>query len=267
MAKELFNNGKHRCIVFDDIMRRAGSAGEDVQTNQFLITHANAEGDEEGLIFDPGGSKLITHLHKEVTRFISTNRIKKLVLSHQDPDCSAGASTWLMLSGVNAKIYISDLWVRFVPHFSRNDLKNEVYVAIPDEGMRIDLNGADLFIIPAHFLHSPGNFQIFDPVARILFSGDLGTSVAQTGAPFSAVTDFENHVPTMEGFHRRYLASSKACTMWASLARGLDINTIVPQHGPKYFTGKAMVSKFIDWVESIECGADALPHTCYSVPK
>jgi hypothetical protein len=64
MAKELFNNGKHRCVVFNEIMKDPGIAGSDVQSNQFLITHTGADAIEEGLIFDPGGSKLVTQLHQ-----------------------------------------------------------------------------------------------------------------------------------------------------------------------------------------------------------
>ena len=266
MAKELFNNGKHRCIVFDDIMKDAGITGGDVQSNQFLITHTGPDNYEEGLLFDPGGSKLVSHLHQELTKYISTNRIRKLVLSHQDPDTGAGATAWLMMAGTNTKIYVSSLWVRFVPHFSRSDVKDDVFVPIPDNGMKIDLNGCSLFMIPAHFLHSPGNFQLYDPASRILFSGDLGTSLLPKEA-FSEVTDFDGHVKNMEGFHKRYLSSNRVCRLWANMVRKLDIEMIVPQHGTKYFKGKAMVNRFIDWVDNLACGADVIPAEVYAVPR
>jgi len=266
MAKELFNNGKHRCIVFDDIMKDMNITGGDVQANQFLITHTGADGYEEGLLFDPGGSKLVTHLHQELTKFISTNRIRKLVLSHQDPDTGAGATAWLMMAGTNTKIYVSSLWVRFVPHFSRSDVKNDVFAAIPDEGMKIDLNGCSLYMLPAHFLHSPGNFHLYDPLSRILFSGDLGTSFLPL-EDFSPVADFEAHVKNMAGFHKRYMSSNRVCKLWASMVRKLDIDMIVPQHGTKYFKGKMFVNKFIDWVEQLSCGADVIPAELFAGPK
>lgn len=257
MAVELFNNGKHRCIVFDDIMKDTGIMGGDVQSNQFLITHTGSDGFEEGLLFDPGGSKIITHLHQELTKFIATNRIKKLILSHQDPDTGAGANVWLMMAGPGTKVYVSGLWARFVPHFSRNDFKDDVFVSIPDQGMKIDLADLSIQLVPAHFLHSPGNFQIYDPVPKILFSGDLGTSFVPAGS-FGEVTDFPEHVKYMEGFHKRYMASNKACRKWANTARAMDIEAIVPQHGIRYFKGKAMVGKFIDWVAGLECGVDLM---------
>lgn len=267
MAKELFNNGKHRCIVFDDIMKGAGVLGGDVQSNQFLITHTAADGIEEGLLYDPGGSKLVTHLHQELTKYIPTNRIRKLVLSHQDPDTGAGANVWLMLSGTNTKIYVSSLWVRFVPHFSRSDFKDDVFVPVPDHGMRLELGDSAIHLLPAHFLHSPGNFQIYDPVSKILFSGDLGTSFPPSDGELREVADFPEHVRHMEGFHKRYMASNKACRLWARMAKGLDIEAVVPQHGNRYFKGRTMVNKFIEWVENLECGVDLLTQGSYAPPK
>ena len=31
-----------------------------------------------------------------------------------------------------------------------------------------------MYALPAHFLHSVGNFHIYDPIAKILYTGDLG---------------------------------------------------------------------------------------------
>jgi len=228
-----------------------------VQSNQFLITHTGADGVEEGLLFDPGGTRIVPRLLQEVAKFISTNRIRKLVLSHQDPDTGSGATIWLMLAGSNIKIYVSHLWIRFVPHYSPGEHRQDMFVPIPDNGMKLDLADSCLHLVPAHFLHSPGNFQIYDPVSKILFSGDLGSSFVP-GAAFGAVSDFEDHLQNMEWFHKRYMASNAACRTWARMARGLDIEAIVPQHGLHYFKGKATVNRFIDWLEGLQCGADHL---------
>lgn len=267
MAVELFNNGKHRCIVFDDIMKDARVMGGDVQSNQFLITHTDATDFEEGLLFDPGGSKIITPLHTELMKYIPTNRIRKLILSHQDPDTGAGANIWLMMAGTNTRIYVSSLWVRFVPHFSRNDFKEDVFVPIPDQGMKVDIAGSAVHLVPAHFLHSPGNFQIYDPVSRILFSGDLGASFVPGGGPIAEVRDFADHVKYMEGCHKRYIATNKACKLWAAMARRMDIEAIVPQHGIRYFKGKDMVKKFINWIDGLSCGVDLMNEASYPAPK
>ena len=60
MANILFEQGDHRCIAFNDLVR-----GEDgVQANQFLIQH----GDKSALL-DPGGALLYTPLSMAVSQF------------------------------------------------------------------------------------------------------------------------------------------------------------------------------------------------------
>ena len=132
---------------------------------------------------------------------------------------------------------------------------------IPDEGMVLDLEGSQMVVIPAHFLHSVGNFHLYDPISKILYTGDLGASV---GLEERVVTDFDAHIPYMEGFHRRYMSSTRAVRAWVQMARALDIDTIAPQHGA-LFQGPEMVARFLDWLETLECGIDHMPD-CFQVP-
>ena len=90
-------------------------------------------------------------------------------------DVVAATNGWLMTT--DAEAYASKLWIRFIPHFGLDRLVEERLRPIPDQGMELDLGGCVLKILPAHFLHSPGNFQVYDPVAKILYSGDLGASL------------------------------------------------------------------------------------------
>ncbi|MCY1531040.1 hypothetical protein D9M68_662510 [compost metagenome] len=117
--------------------------------------------------------------------------------------------------------------------------------------------------MPAHFLHSVGNFQLYDPVSRILFSGDMGASLVDDATP---VRDFVNHVPNMEGFHRRYMASNRICRLWAEMVRGMDVEMIVPQHG-RPFVGREMISAFLYWIENLECGIDLMGPDDYRLPR
>ena len=117
--------------------------------------------------------------------------------------------------------------------------------------------------MPAHFLHSVGNFQLYDPVSKILFSGDMGASMVDDATP---VRDFVNHVPNMEGFHRRYMAGNKACRLWAAMVREMDVAMIVPQHG-RPFVGAEMISAFLYWIENLECGLDLMGPEDYCLPR
>ena len=147
------------------------------------------------------------------------------------------------------------------PAFRRRRIRCRPAQADPDEGMVFDLDGARLLILPAHFLHSEGNFQLYDTVAKILYSGDLGASL---GADYVEVKDFDAHIRFMEGFHRRYMCSNRVMKAWADMVRPLDIEIIAPQPGA-YFKGKEMVHRFIDWCADLECGLDLMT-SMYRIP-
>ena len=242
-SSTLFQSGSHRNILLEDFGR-----GQAVQANQHLIVHDGA-----GMILDPGGHKVYTRAMSESAALLGDGELKLIFFSHQDPDIIAAANGWLMTTEATA--WISALWVRFVPHFGLDQLVMDRLKAIPDEGMRLPLGSCELLLLPAHFLHSPGNFQVYDPVSKILYTGDLGASL---GMEYQEVPDFTAHLPYMEGFHRRYMASNRVLRAWADMVRGLDIEMIAPQHGA-YFRGKEMVGQFRAWCAGLPAGVDLRP--------
>jgi len=255
MAIELFNNGRHQCLAFTDLV-----AGDGVQANQFLII----DGSHEALL-DPGGDLTFTALSMEIGKHIDVRNLDYLIASHQDPDIIASLSSWV--SRTDARIVCSKLWARFLPHLLPGYMGQQVssrVMALQDGGGDIPLGDSIIKAVPAHFLHSVGNFQFYDPVSKILFSGDMGASIVEEGAD-QPVENFEAHVPMMEGFHKRYMCSNKACRLWANMVRGMDIDMIVPQHG-RSFKGPEMIGKFLDWISTLECGVDLLTQDNYRLP-
>jgi len=239
----LYDDGTHRNVLLEDF----GLGGLAIQANQHLIVHGAS-----GMLLDPGGHKVYSRVLGATFSVLGGAKLEYIFLSHQDPDIVAALNGWLMTT--DAIAYVSQLWMRFVPHFGFDHLVADRLRPIPDEGMIFDLGGARLPVVPAHFLHSEGNFQVYDPIAKILYSGDLGASL---GTDYYIVSDFDAHVPHMEGFHRRYMAANKVMRAWAQMIRGLDIEMIAPQHGA-VFKGKEMVRRFIDWCEGLECGVDLI---------
>lgn len=230
------------------------SSGMMVQANQHLIIDG-----KEAVLIDPGGHKVYTNLLSRLSLEMTPSALKYIFFSHQDPDIIAAANGWLMITDATA--YLSSLWMRFIPHFGIDDYVVKRIEAIPDEGMNLELNGKELKLIPAHFLHSAGNFQVYDPTAKILYTGDLGASLGQD---YGRVENFEDHVQYMEGFHKRYIPSAKALKMWVKMARTLDIEIIAPQHGA-VFPERAVVEKLIDWLDTLDCGLD-LMGDAFAVP-
>jgi flavorubredoxin len=240
---ELFNDGTHKNILLEDFE----GAGLAVQSNQHVIVHG-----ESAMILDPGGHKIYSKVLAETFSVLGRAKLTDIFLSHQDPDIVAAINGWLMTTDATA--YVSSLWIRFVPHFGLDRLVADRLKPIPDEGRIFDLGGSKLLALPAHFLHSEGNFQLYDPSAKVLYSGDLGASL---GMNYREVTDFDAHLRYMEGFHRRYMCSRVVMRAWANMVRPLDIEMIAPQHGA-LFRGKDMVRRFIDWCAGLECGVDLI---------
>ncbi|GLX15432.1 hypothetical protein Pstr01_36710 [Pseudomonas straminea] len=254
----LFDNGIHRCMMFDDLV-----SGEGVQSNQFLIID-----NDQYLLLDPGGDLTYVPLSMELSKHIPVQELTYIFASHQDPDIIASLDKWLLHT--KAQVICSKLWARFLPHLTANYLAlsrgintYDRITALPDRGQSFALGRCTLKAVPAHFLHSVGNFQLYDPLSKILFSGDMGASMLDDSGP---VTDFAAHVPSMLGFHRRYMASNKACRLWAAMVRDMDVEMIVPQHG-RPFVGGEMISAFLYWIENLECGLDLLGPEDYQLPR
>jgi flavorubredoxin len=244
----LFEDGEHRNILLE-----GKESGHAVQANHHLIVHS-----KRALVLDPGGPRVFNRVISDAQVCHGPGGDVDIVFfSHQDPDIVSSANGWMLAT--DARAYVSQLWHRFVPHVvpSLNDEKTLTnrLEPIPDEGGVVRLAGAPLVFVPAHFLHSCGNFHLYDPSSKILYTGDLGASLGNT---YPEVPDFDAHVPYMEGFHRRYMASNAAMRLWADLAVQFDIEVIAPQHGA-FFRGKPMVERFIAWCRDFQCGTDVMP--------
>lgn len=255
MSIELFRKKGHVCLMFTDLNAESSDA---VQANQFLVVN-----DDTGAIIDPGGNIAYSELYLSMTKHFSPGRLSAIIASHADPDIIASLDRWM--TATTCPVYISKVWERFIPHFCKPGKTEGRIVGIPDRGMHIPIGSCELVALPAHFLHAEGNFQFYDPISRILFSGDLGVSLGTGQEAQQYVSSLADVLPRMEGFHRRYMVSNKILQLWARMVRTLPIDMIVPQHGAP-LTGNA-VQEFIDWAEHLSCGIDLMNDSHYTVPE
>lgn len=255
MAHKLYEADGHVVYLFTDLV-----TGDGIQSNQLFI-----ENHHHSALFDPGGALTYQPLHMAISKISSIKELDYVIATHQDPDIISSIDKWLMYS--DAKVVISRLWDRFLPHLVPGYMSSKGQgriVSIPDQGGNIVFGDSVIKAIPAHFLHSVGNFHFYDPVSKILFSGDVGASLADAHHE-KPVTDFETHVASMRGFHQRYMVSNKVCRLWANMIRNLDVEMIVPQHG-RPFVGKAMINQFLNWFENLQCGIDLMTEANYQIP-
>ena len=242
---KVFDSSEHQFILLNE-----SDPGEEngIRSNQYLIMHHG-----DGVLLDPGGFGVMPRVLSEMLRYVEPCNIKAIMLSHQDPDIVAGLATWLEVTA--APVYISKIWTRFLPHYGIKDISR--FIGVPDSGASFAMSSDfQLQLVPAHFLHSEGQMNVYDPIAKILFSGDIGAAAVPHDKSYCFVDDFEAHLPYIEWFHRRYMCSNRAVRVWVETISKLDIDIIAPQHGPIY-RGQA-VQDFISWFENLQCGIDLM---------
>lgn len=220
-------------------------------SNQYLIIDEN-----KGVLLDPGSVSEISKTLSELLQHIEPEEIEAIFLSHQDPDVIGGLATWIDLCP--CPIYLSKIWSEFLHH---QDFHNEIrFRFIPDEGMEWVCPSNENFklqLIPAYFLHSEGQINVYDPQTKVLFTGDIGSAIsteAHHGSNF--VDDFDSHIKYIEAFHKRNMAGNKAILNWLETISTLDIEILAPQHGLMY-RGQA-VQDFLEWLKNLKCGMDLL---------
>jgi len=240
MKSQAIYQEKHQWIYFG---RDPEKPEKIIDSNQFMIIN-----NQQAVLLDPGGIELFAPMLSSVVKYIPLEQITHLFASHQDPDIISSLGLWDQVIP-HAKLHGPWLWESFITHFGMSNIK---YEPIQDEGRTLDLAGLSLQLIPAHYLHSSGNFHIYDPVAKILFSGDVGAALESPESPMF-VDDFEAHIPKMKLFHQRWMPSNAAKNDWVNRVRKLDIEILAPQHG-RLIKGEN-VTKFLDWFEQLQVGS------------
>lgn len=241
----LFHDNDHEFIL----LNVGDAAAEDgVPSNQYLIRHGAA-----CVLLDPGGFSVMRAVLACLAAHADPDDIRAIFLSHQDPDILGGLPAWL--EATDARVYLPSVWRRFLPHCGVHCMDR--VSGVSDEGGHIEIaDGFQLQVIPAHFLHSPGHINVYDPISQILFTGDVGASLVD-GHSTSFIDDFATHESRVVGFHTRYMAGNRALRHWLRKLEALDVRMVAPQHGPVY-RGSAVKGLF-DWLRDLRCGIDLLP--------
>jgi flavorubredoxin len=232
-------DGSHQWVMLG---RDEHKADKIIDSNQYMVRTAN-----RCLLLDPGGIEIFASMLAEALNYAPIGQITDLFASHQDPDIISSLGLWDQTL-INGRLHAPAMWEGFIRHFGCTSIE---YVPIPDEGGTIRLESVELQLIPAHYLHSSGNFHVYDPQAKILMSGDVGAALEAPGAPLF-VDKFDAHTEKMRYFHQRWMPSNRAKSDWIERVRNLDIEIMAPQHG-RMFKGDD-VKRFLDWFDALQVG-------------
>lgn len=239
-ASVIYEAGPHKWIA---VARDPERPNYLIDTNEYLIVDGDV-----ALLTDPGGSEIFPAVFSAICEVFDPSKIRSLFASHQDPDIISSLGLWLDFNPA-LQCYLSRLWTTFVPHFGGDD---KTFIGIPDEGVDIKLGRLLLRAVPAHYLHSSGNFHLYDEKARLLFTGDIGAAMLPVEHSDLFVKDFDSHIRYATGFHRRFMGSPEAQRRWCERVSSMKIDMLCPQHGAIY--QGADVERFINWFAELEVG-------------
>ena len=242
---KFFSEGAHEWfVIFDQEEARV------VDSNVYAV-----QVDGHTLLCDPGGFEVFPQVFSALSDLLAPSTLESAFISHQDPDIASSLTLWSTCSP-KMKWYASKLWIGFIRHYGALDANIQ---GIPDEGGEIVVGTQRIQVIPAHYLHSSANFHLYDPTAKVLFSGDVGAALLPPGhAAFVDRRDvetpaaFDAHIKHAEFFHRRWMPSNAAKRDWCERVSKLKIffnDTATTE----IYTGKN-VERFIDWFDQLDVG-------------
>ena len=248
VSEVLYESPNHKFVY---IGKDADRTDYIIDTNQYLLIH-----DKVATIMDPGGIEMFSSVSSAFAGEVRMSDVKFIFCSHQDPDVNSSLALWLSIT--DSKVIIDRIWSTFISHYCARP-ENMIMI---DDGNTVKLNMTKDYafdIIPAHYLHSPGQLNLYDPISKILFSGDIGAALVpredlkSKRKPNVFVQDFDSHIKYMEYFHKRWMPSNEPKKVWIDRVSKLDIEILAPQHG-LIFKGKEMIDRFLNWFDGLNVG-------------
>jgi len=220
-------------------------------TEQVNALHCNPyllrDGDE-AVLFDPGSSLDFEKVFQNVTDLTPLEKIKHVILSHQDPDLCSAVPLFEQ-KGLKARIACHWRTSVIIQYYG---ITSPFYL-VDQNNYRLELeSGRTLQFIHAPYLHFPGAVLTYDPVSRILFSGDLFGGFTLNWGLFAD----DGYEEAMQAFHESYMPSNDILRPVMEYLLSMDIGTIAPQHGSII---NRDIRKYIKSLRDLECGTFLSP--------
>lgn len=210
--------------------------------------------DGQLLLCDPGGQQDFAEAYAVLAQQLPAPDIRAGFISHQDPDVASAIPLWdACVGGIDW--HAPEAWLPYL-----RNLAGAVHARLrplPDQGADIEFGSARLQAIPAHYLHAAANLHLYDPQARVLFSGDVGSAFLPAAAGpqvprplLESAADFDAYIRHAEFFHRRWMPSAAAKHDWCERVARLDVDFLCPQRGAICIGDN--VRRFIEWFDALD---------------
>jgi glyoxylase-like metal-dependent hydrolase (beta-lactamase superfamily II) len=186
------------------------------------------DGTEISLLVDPGRPQDLEMVTQKVEKVIgSLTQLDYVFIRHRDPDVAGDASPI-------------------------HQQASRARVIGPERPFRLGA-GPDILFVPTPFCPIRGATMLYDPLSRVLFSGDLFS-----GARATDLVASDRSWPGVEMFHQVHMPSRRALALAVAAIRKLDPQPalIAPAHGALVVGDD--VPRMLDRIENLEVGLDLL---------
>jgi len=215
-----------------------------------VTTHYVVCSPDEAVLIDPGGAADFGPLLDAVSDKISLDKISGIVVTLPAAHTIGSIGLWAEVLGHDTPIYAAEV---IAPDILHTDSKLEI-INISESGGEVPMSdGSGLHLVPAPYLPTAASMTLYDPVARVLYSGDIGTTEgawADDATPFCEQFSLISHA--MNAYHHAWLPSAPARDDWLSRIDGLTVDIVAPRAGP-CLAGKN-VDHFKNWLASMDVG-------------
>ena len=192
--------------------------------NPYLIV----DGDEAVLI-DPGSSVDFFAVRSKVASIISLDKIKHIILHHQDPDLCGSARQFEVLIGKDRLKVYNPLRSSFFTRFYGIETP---ITNISEDDQSITLaSGRKIKFLMTPYCHSPGAMITFDEKTKFLFTSDIFGAFNEEWDLFADKVSREKHEESVRLFMEPFMGSDDAMQQAISKMENLEVNSICPQHG------------------------------------
>lgn len=216
----------------------SGQAGG-LNCNPYLIVDG-----KEAVLIDPGSVLDFEDVYQNVLSLIPLEKIKYVILHHQDPDFCASVP---LFEAKGAQFTIVTHW-RTQTLVKYYGLRSEYYIVNDNEYKLTLKSGRVLTFLPTPYLHFPGAITTYDNHTKVLFSSDLFGAFSYEWSLYAG-TDY---IEKMKTFHEHYMPSNDIIRPVMEMFLGMDIAMIAPQHGSVI---RDNIPMYVKALRDLECGA------------
>jgi len=211
------------------------------QCHPYLIING-----DESILVDPGSMLEFDAVVQKVRSLIPIEKIKYIILHHQDPDlCAAVPAIEKLIDRDDLQIVTHSRMSLLIKHY----LTTSSYYEVDKRGLYLEAeNGMRLEFLTTPYCHSPGAFVTYDPSSKTLFSGDIFGGIDESWEFYAK----EDYFDKAKQFHAEYMPSKDILNYALSKIEKLDIELIAPQHGS--IIQKPYISGLIAKMKNLDCG-------------